>query len=38
MNALLGVASGSNQPPKFIILEYTGGKKELRRLPWLVKV
>ncbi len=27
MNALLGVASGSHQPPKFIILEYTGGKK-----------
>jgi len=27
MNALLGVASGSNQPPKFIILEYTGGQR-----------
>ncbi len=27
MNALLGVASGSHQPPKFIILEYSGGKK-----------
>ncbi len=27
MNALLGVASGSHEPPKFIILEYTGGKK-----------
>ncbi len=27
MNALLGVASGSCQPPKFIILEYKGGKK-----------
>lgn len=27
MNALLGVASGSNEEPKFIILEYTGGKK-----------
>jgi leucyl aminopeptidase len=27
MNSLLGVASGSNQEPKFIILEYTGGKK-----------
>jgi leucyl aminopeptidase len=26
MNALLGVAAGSHQPPKFIILEYTGGK------------
>jgi len=28
MNALLGVASGSDQPPKFIILEYAGGKKK----------
>jgi len=27
MNALLGVAAGSNQEPKFIILEYRGGKK-----------
>jgi len=27
MNSLLGVASGSHQPPKLIILEYTGGKK-----------
>lgn len=27
MNALLGVASGSCQPPKFIILEYHGGRK-----------
>src|SRR5208283_4865140 len=27
MNSLLGVASGSSQEPKFIILEYTGGKK-----------
>ncbi len=27
MNALLGVASGSHQPPKLIILEYRGGKK-----------
>ena len=27
MNALLGVASGSCQPPKFIILEYRGGSK-----------
>ena len=27
MNALLGVASGSAQEPKFIILEYSGGKK-----------
>lgn len=27
MNSLLGVASGSNQEPKFIILEYTGDGK-----------
>jgi leucyl aminopeptidase len=27
MNSLLGVASGSNQAPKFIILEYFGSKK-----------
>jgi leucyl aminopeptidase len=27
MNALLAVASGSSEEPKFIILEYTGGKK-----------
>jgi leucyl aminopeptidase len=27
MNALLAVASGSNEEPKFIILEYAGGKK-----------
>lgn len=27
MNALLGVASGSNEEPKFIILEYSGGKR-----------
>jgi leucyl aminopeptidase len=27
MNALLAVASGSNEDPKFIILEYAGGKK-----------
>lgn len=27
MNSLLGVASGSNEEPKFIILEYAGGKK-----------
>lgn len=27
MNSLLGVASGSNEAPKFIILEYSGGKK-----------
>jgi leucyl aminopeptidase len=28
MNALLGVASGSNEEAKFIILEYSGGKKK----------
>lgn len=27
MNALLGVARGSDEPPKFIILEYRGGSK-----------
>ncbi|MEW6334642.1 MAG: leucyl aminopeptidase [Thermodesulfobacteriota bacterium] len=27
MNALLGVAAGSHQPPRFIILEYRGGRK-----------
>ena len=27
MNALLGVAAGTHQPPKLIILEYNGGKK-----------
>jgi leucyl aminopeptidase len=27
MNALLGVARGSGEPPKFIIVEYGGGKK-----------
>lgn len=27
MGALLAVASGSDQPPKFIILEYNGGKR-----------
>lgn len=28
MGSLLGVAQGSNEPPKFIILEYNGNKKE----------
>lgn len=27
MNSFLGVAAGSNQEPKFIILEYTGGRR-----------
>jgi leucyl aminopeptidase len=28
MNSMLGVASGSNEEPKFIILEYWGGEKK----------
>lgn len=28
MGSLLGVAKGSNEPPKFIILEYNGSKKD----------
>jgi leucyl aminopeptidase len=28
MGSILGVAQGSNEPPKFIILEYNGNKKE----------
>jgi leucyl aminopeptidase len=28
MGSLLGVARGSSEPPKFIILEYNGGRKE----------
>jgi leucyl aminopeptidase len=31
MGALLGVARGSNEPPKFIILEYNGAKKKDER-------
>jgi leucyl aminopeptidase len=34
MGALLGVASGSSQPPKFIIVEYRGGGKT----PWIALV
>ncbi len=34
MGALLGVASGSVQPPKFIIVEYRGGGKR----PWIALV
>ena len=30
MNALLGVAQGSDQPPKFIILEYNGAGKSAK--------
>jgi len=32
MNALLAVASGSMEEPKFIILDYAGGKKTRHRL------
>jgi leucyl aminopeptidase len=35
MNALLGVASGSDQPPQFIVMEYRGGKKSS---PFIVLV
>ena len=31
MGALLGVAQGSHEPPKFIILEYNGSKKKNER-------
>ena len=34
MGALLGVAAGSAQPPRFIILEYRGGGKK----PWIALV
>jgi len=34
MGALLGVAAGSHQPPKFIIVEYRGGGKR----PWIALV
>jgi len=34
MGALLGVAAGSVQPPKFIIVEYRGGGKK----PWIALV
>ena len=30
MGGMLGVASGSQEPPKFIVLEYSGGKKKDR--------
>ncbi len=30
MGALLGVSGGSSQPPKFIVLEYKGGKPKAR--------
>jgi leucyl aminopeptidase len=36
MGALLGVARGSQEPPKFIILEYTGAKKKDERPVVLV--
>ena len=31
MGALLGVARGSHEPPKFIVLEYNGSKKKNER-------
>lgn len=34
MGALLGVAAGSSQPPKFIIAEYRGGGRK----PWIALV
>ncbi len=37
MNALLGVAAGSHQPPKLIILEYTGGKKSVAPIAMVGK-
>ena len=36
MGALLGVARGSQEPPKFIILEYNGAKKKAERPVVLV--
>ncbi len=36
MGALLGVAKGTHQPPKFIILRYTGDKEDLSRNIGLV--
>jgi len=36
MGALLGVARGSHEPPKFIILEYSGAKKKDERPVVLV--
>lgn len=35
MNAILAVSSGSEEPPKFIVLEYQGGKKSS---PFIVLV
>ena len=37
MHALLGVARGSSEPAKFIILEYYGRRKSDPRLRWLGK-
>jgi leucyl aminopeptidase len=36
MGALLGVARGSHEPPKFIVLEYNGAKKKAERPVVLV--
>lgn len=37
MGLLLGVAQGSEQPPKFIILEYRGGKRNQGRIVFVGK-
>ena len=37
MNSLLGVASGSHQPPKLIILEYQGSKKGMAPIALIGK-
>ncbi len=34
MNALLGVAAGSDEPPQFIIWNTAGGRNRLRSSPW----
>lgn len=35
--ALLAVNQGSAKEPRFIVLEYNGGKKEMHRWHWLVR-
>src|SRR6185369_12585757 len=37
MGAMLGVARGSHEPPKFIILEYRGGSKNERPIALVGK-
>lgn len=34
MGALLGVAQGSDEPPRFVVLEYNGARKDLK--PYIV--